>query len=61
MKEIQNQTLESLIETLKFSNLPNWAKTTIAVSEGITPLVKTLVPLLMTGLFLKFLAGLLGF
>ena len=61
MKDSNNKTLESLIETIALSELPYWAKTTIAVSVGITPLLQVLVPLIMTGLFLKFLATLLGF
>ena len=61
MKEIQNQTLESLIETVTFLHLPYWAKTIIAVSAGVTPLLRVLVPLIMTGLVLRFLTTLLGF
>ena len=60
MKDSDNKTLESLIETITLSKLPYWAKTTMAVSVGITPLLQVLVPLIMTGLLLKFLATLLG-
>ena len=61
MKESNNKTLESLIETITESKLPYLAKTTIAVSAGITPLLEILVPLIITGLLLRFLATLLGF
>jgi hypothetical protein len=60
MKDTENKSLENLIETVTRSKLPNWAKTTIAVSVGITPVLELLVPLILLTLVLNFLAKLLG-
>jgi hypothetical protein len=60
MEETNNKTLENLIETVTESKLPNWAKTTIAVSAGITPLLKILVPLMLVRLLADVLFKLLG-
>ena len=60
MKEPNNENLESLIETITKSRLPNWAKTTIAVSVGVTPLLQVLVPLILVKLIADLLLKLLG-
>jgi len=61
MKETPNGNLESLIETITKSKLPNWAKTTMALSLAIEPLVETLSPILLVAVIINFLAKLLGF
>ena len=60
MKELNDKSLESLIETVTKVKLPYWAKTTIAVSVGVAPLLKVLAPLIMLSTVLNFLARLLG-
>jgi len=60
MKE-SNNTLNSLLETLKKAPIPYWAKTTIAVSAGITPLIDKLVPLIVLAIIMNSIRALLGF
>jgi hypothetical protein len=60
MKESSDKTLESLIETITKSKLPYWAKTTMALSLAIKPLIETLLPLALATVILNFLARLLG-
>ena len=60
MKEFNNQSLESLIETVTNSPLPYWAKTTISVTASLTPLIRILVPLIMTRLFVDLILKLAG-
>jgi hypothetical protein len=59
MKEA-DKNLESLIGTITKSKLPDWAKNTIAVSVGVTPLLQVLVPLLVAKLIADLLLKLLG-
>ncbi len=61
MKENSNKSLDSLLQTVTKSRLPDWAKTTISVSLGVTPLLEVLVPLMMLTIILNFIAKLLGF
>ena len=60
MKERNNKNLESLIETVTKTKLPRWAKTTISVSVGVTPLAEILLPPIVLALILNFLSRLLG-
>ena len=59
MKETYPKHLESL-PTITKLRLPYWAKTVIAVSVGITPLVKELSPVIREILIIGFLIKLLG-
>jgi hypothetical protein len=60
MKETPDKNLESLIETITIVKLPYWAKTTMALSITIEPLVKALSPVIVIAIVLSFLAKLLG-
>jgi len=60
-KNLENFLLQSLLQTVGELGLPYWAKTTIAVSVGVTPLFRVLAPLIGLTVVLNFIARLLGF
>ncbi len=61
MRENSNQSLDNLLQTVTKSKLPVWAKTTISVSLGVTPLLEVLVPLVIAKLIADLVLKLLGF
>ena len=55
MKEPNNKSLESLLLTVSELRLPYWAKTTIALSAGVTPLLQALIPYVILAIIVKLL------
>lgn len=61
MKESNNDSLKSLIETVTKSKFPDWVKIIIVVAVVITPLFQALSPLLVAKIFADSLLKLFGF
>ena len=60
MKEASNKSLESLFDKVTKSKLPNWAKTTIALSIFLSPLLEYLSRWILLKQVAEIVSKLLG-